>query len=422
MEARENRYRLGAREFERLLDVTRSLAQQLDLQSLLSSIVDAARDLLDAERGSVFLHDEGTGELYTTVATGTEQIRVPPGRGIVGECAQTRAVINVPDCYADPRFDQSFDRKTGFRTRCLLTVPLIGYDDSLVGVMQVLNRRGRPFDHTDESVATALASQAAVALQRSRLLEEMVAKQKMEKELEVAREIQMRFLPQKMPECPSYEFAGWMRPADQTGGDVYDVIPCKDGRIMLLLGDATGHGIGPALSVTQVRSMLRIALRLRADLDAAFPQINDQLADDLASNRFVTAFVGVLDPASHELVYQCAGQAPILHYVAATGEVRELEPTTFPMGMFGGFPVPPSVHLTLAPGDLLALITDGVFEREAPGGDQFGSAQVAAFLKEHRGRPLEGAIDAIVAAADEFGGTSPQADDMTLLFVRRRPE
>lgn len=422
MDARENRYRLGAREFERLLDVTRSLSQQLDLQSLLSSIVDAARDLLDAERGSVFLHDPATGELYTTVATGTAQIRVPPGRGIVGECAQKREVINVPDCYADPRFDQSFDRRTGFRTRCLLTVPLIGYDDSLVGVMQVLNRRGHPFDEADESVATALASQAAVALQRSRLLEEMVAKQKMEKELEVAREIQMRFLPQKMPECPSYEFAGWMRPADQTGGDVYDVIPCKDGRIMLLLGDATGHGIGPALSVTQVRSMLRIALRLRADLDAAFPQINDQLADDLASNRFVTAFVGVLSPESHEIVYQSAGQAPILHYVAATGEVKELEPTTMPMGMFGGFPVPPSVRLTLAPGDLLALITDGVFEREAAPGEMFGSEPVAAFLRESGGRALDATIERIVAAADAFGGTSPQADDMTLLLIRRRPE
>jgi sigma-B regulation protein RsbU (phosphoserine phosphatase) len=101
---------LGIEDFRKLLDVARALAAPVDLTTLLSRIVDAARDLLQAERGSVFLHDAASGELYTTVATGSGEIRVPPGRGIVGECAQRRQVINVPDCYADPRFDPTFDR------------------------------------------------------------------------------------------------------------------------------------------------------------------------------------------------------------------------------------------------------------------------------------------------------------------------
>jgi phosphoserine phosphatase len=411
--------RLRVEDFERLLDVTRALAHELDLDALLTHIVDAARALLDAERGSVFLYDAKTGELYTKVATGSGQIRVPPGRGIVGESAQTRAVINVPDCYADSRFDRSFDQRTGFRTRCLLTVPLIGHDDALVGVMQVLNRRGGPFGPQDERVATALAAQCAVALQRSHMLKELLEKQKMERELQVAREIQMRFLPQKMPDLPPYEFAGWMRPADETGGDVFDTIPAGGRRVALLLGDATGHGIGPALSVTQVRSMLRIALRLDAQLDAAFKNINDQLAADLSSNRFVTAFVGVLDADAHEMRFHSAGQSPVLHLVAATGEARELPTTALPLGMFAGFPVPDPPRIDLAPGDIVALVTDGVFEREAEGGEQFGTDRVAELLRELRSRPLDEVIGAIVAAADAFGGTSPQADDMTLLLVRR---
>ena len=410
---------LRVRDFERLLDVARDLGQRLDLNTLLTNIVDAARDLLDAERGSVFLHDPATGELYTTVATGSQTLRAPPGRGIVGECAQTRAVVNVPDCYADSRFDRSFDQRTGYRTRCLLATPLVGHDDALVGVMQVLNKKGGPFTVEDERVATALAAQAAVALQRSRLLEEMVAKEKMERELEVAREIQLHFLPRVMPQLPGYEIAGWMRPADRTGGDVFDVIPSGENQALLLLGDATGHGIGPALSVTQVRSMLRMALRLGASLDAAFRNIDAQLADDLSSGRFVTAFLGMLDAATHDVVFHSAGQAPILHFEAAADAVHELDSTTIPLGMFPGLPGKPAARLALAPGDILALITDGVFERESSDGDMFGTTRAADEIRRRRNGPLQDLIEAIVAAADRFGGAAPQADDMTLLLVRR---
>src|SRR6185369_9443344 len=129
----------------------------------------------------------------------------------------------------------------------------------------------------DVTIATALAAQCAVALQRVRMFSEIMVKQKMERELAVAREIQMRVLPSVMPEVSGYDVAGWCRPADETGGDIFDLIPAAGGGLMLLLGDATGHGIGPALSVTQVRAMLRVAMRLGADLGSAYTHINDQL-------------------------------------------------------------------------------------------------------------------------------------------------
>jgi serine phosphatase RsbU (regulator of sigma subunit) len=109
----------------------------------------------------------------------------------------------------------------------------------------------------------------------------------------------------------------------------------------------------------------------------------------------------------------------VLHLVAATGEVRELPTTALPLGMFAGFPVPDPPKIEMAPGDIVALVTDGVFEREEEGGGLFGSERVSNLLREHRARPLEEIIGVIVSAADAFGGTSPQADDMTLLLVRR---
>lgn len=412
---------MAVRDIERILDVARDLAKPRDLQTLLSDIVDAVREVLNAERGSVFLHDPATGDLYTTVATGTGEIRVPPGRGIAGECAQTRAVINVPDCYEDPRFDRSFDARTGYRTRSMLAVPLIGHDDALVGVMQVLNRRGGPFRPEDQRVATALAAQCAVALQRHRLLAEMVEKEKMRRELEVAREIQMCFLPRQIPEIPGYEITGWSRPADLTGGDVFDAVRAGDDRAVLLLGDATGHGVGPALSVTQVRSMLRMAIRLNADLDATARHINDQLSDDLTDNRFVTVFLAVLDASTHRMRYHAAGQAPILHLDGATGDCRALGSTTMPMGLLDGLPKGKAVEVELGPGDVFAVLTDGIYERESPAGDMLGTDRVVELLREYHDRPIGALADAIVDEADRFGAGSPQADDMTILLIRRRP-
>ncbi len=413
---------LGLAAVERILDVTRQLARPLDLNTMLERVIEAGLTVLSADRGSVFLYDAESDELHTTVATGTGQLRIPADRGIVGECARTRRVINVPDCYADPRFNPEIDKQTGYRTRCLLTVPLIGYDDLLVGVLQVLNKTDGVFNGEDERIATALAAQCAVALQRARMLKELVAKEKMERELAVARDIQMRVLPKEVPDLPGFDIAGWSRPADETGGDVYDIIGQDGARVILLLGDATGHGIGPALSVTQVRSMLRMCVRLGAGLDDAFKQINDQLADDLASNRFVTAFLGVLDAVAGRVVYHAGGQAPVVVFRAAMGECEWLQASTMPMGMLSGIPMKPSRTIEMAPGDILALMTDGIFEYENSAGEQFGEDRVGRLLADHRNDPMSRLIETIVGEVDRFAAGAPQNDDMTILMVRRLPQ
>ena len=141
----------------RILDITRDLARPLDLGTMLYAVVDAAKDLLDAEGGTVWQYQPADHMLEMRVARGLDAIRIPADRGIVGECVRTLATINVPDCYADPRFNRDVDKATGRRTRCLLTLPLIGDDDHLVGVLQVVNRHEGVFDEQDEAVAAALA-------------------------------------------------------------------------------------------------------------------------------------------------------------------------------------------------------------------------------------------------------------------------
>ena len=421
MADRDGKTALDSEVLEHILEVTRQLARAFDLQTMLERVIDQGRALLRAERGTVFLYDAGTDELFSTVATGTAELRIPADSGIVGESARTRHVINVPDCYADSRFNREIDRKTGYRTRCLLTIPLIGYDESLVGVLQVLNKADGIFDDQDERIATALAAQCAVALQRARMIEDLLAKEKMERELALARDIQMRVLPRVVPEVAGYDTAGWFRPADQTGGDIFDVIGVEQDKLLLLLGDATGHGIGPALSVTQVRAMLRMCARLGAGLDNAFQQINEQLSDDLASNRFVTAFLGLLDATEHRVTYHAGGQGPLLHFHAATGQTESLTSSTMPLGMMSGLSLKQPAPIALAPGDILGLMTDGIFEYENPAEEQFGEERVGALLREHQNEPMSRLIELMFQEIEKFAGDAPQLDDMTILLLRREP-
>jgi phosphoserine phosphatase RsbU/P len=412
---------LTAEAMLRILEVTRELARPLDLNTMLYHVIDAARAVLQADRGTVFLYNAGKNELYSTVATGVADLRFPAGRGIVGECAEKRRLINVPDCYDDSRFNREADRSTGYHTRCLLAVPLVGYDNSLVGVMQVLNKQDGVFTEEDERIATALAAQCAVAIQRMQMLSELVENEKLKRELAVARDIQTRVLPMAVPRLAGYDIAGWCRPANEAGGDIFDIIAIDGNRLMLLLGDATGHGVGPALSVTQVRAMLRMAVRLGADLDAAFRHINDQLADDLPDNRFVTAFVGLLDTQNHRVIYHAGGQGPLLHFHAATGKSDWRGASTVPMGLYAGFPLPAPCKYDLAPGDILALITDGIFEYENPQAEAFGQERVAELILRHQQDPMSQLLQKIVHEVENFAGLAPQNDDMTMLLVRRLP-
>ena len=404
-----------------ILGVTRKLAAPFDLNTMLEEVVDAAKGVLDAEGGTVWLYDAISDQLVLRVARGLEPIRIPADKGIVGECVRTRAVINVPDCYADPRFNRDIDKASGYVTRCMLTLPLVGHDDSLVGALQIVNKKHGVFGADDETIADALAAQCAVALQRVQMTERLIAGEKLKQEISVARDIQMGTLPKAPPAFAGYDIAGVFRPADETGGDTYDFVPVGGDKLMVLMGDATGHGIGPALSATNVRAMLRVAQRIGAGLDETYRHINDQLVEDLPEDRFVTAFLGLLDSAKHELRYHSGGQGPLLHYRAEDDDFDFQPPTTFPMGAMAlAAPRPPRVT-RLGPGDLFALISDGVYEFEDPSGRQFGEQGVAEIIRRHRGKPMPELIGMLLMAIDAFAGGAPQQDDVTIVLIRRLP-
>jgi phosphoserine phosphatase len=406
------------RDLHVLLSVARAMAGAPDLDTLLTLILDALRHLLQAERSTLFLYDAATHELHGRIADRAAEVRFPANTGLAGAAAQTRRTINIPDAYADPRFNREVDRETGFRTRCLLTIPLTGTDDQLVGVVQVLNKADGVFTPYDERLAEALAAQVGVAIQRATLLEHYVQKKQLEGALAIARDIQQGLLPRAAPRVPGYQLAGWSRPADETGGDYYDFIPLADGRLAVVLADASGHGIGAALMISETRALLR-AFSGQTGATEVLTRANHWLCADQLEGRFVTAFFGILDPAGHRLDYASAGQGPLFWYDAGRRDVSVTAATGMMLAVADPLPIRLGAPVTFAPGSLGVFLSDGFLEAQDPAGEQLGKERLGQVLAANAGRSAAELIEVLHTTVDEFTAGGPQLDDLTAVVVKR---
>lgn len=417
----EAQNRLSA--LEKVLQITRDMAATADLDELLGVIIARSMELLASERATLFLYDPDTDELVSKIAHGAEEIRLGASAGIAGAAAAARQVLNIPDAYADERFNREVDRVSGFRTRNILAVPLVDYSGDLVGVLEVLNKRGGAYTDDDVSLAQTLGAQAGVILQRARLLAHYVQKQRMEQSLAIARQIQQDLLPSEAPRVEGFDVAGWSRPADETGGDIYDFFQLAPDKWTLTLADATGHGVGPALVVAEARAMLR-ALSCKPDgasldIAAVLQSVNSLLTQDLDSGRFVTCFFALLDGPGKSVRYASAGQGPILFYDHAADEFEQLAATALPLGVMADTAFDQQVERKFKVGDMMAVVTDGFFEAPNPQQQQFGMDRIRKILRRDRDRSASQIIQGLHREVDRFTGSYPQADDLTAIVVKR---
>ncbi len=402
-----------------LLEVSRELGATTELLPLLQKIERAILQVLDCERGTVFLYDQQQDELYSLVATGEETIRFSAKLGIAGEAFQTQSMVNVREAYADPRFNPAIDKMTGFKTRNLLTFAMPGHNGKIVGVLQALNKRHGAFEDDDHQRAEALGKLAGVGIQRQMLLDEYAQKQQLERDLALARDIQQRLLPKKDPIIEGYQIAGWNKPADETGGDCYDYVALQDGRLGLLMADVTGHGIGPALIAAECRALIRALASVSSDPATILTGANELIHPDLDGGRFVTTFFGALDPQRHTVEFLSAGHGPIIHYQYREAHCRQFPANTYPLGIVSKLEATSAEPIELEPGDMLILITDGFFEWSDPQGELFGLNRLALHIHQNRDREPAEIIEELHTAVAAFGRGTIQADDLTAVIVKR---
>lgn len=294
-----------------------------------------------------------------------------------------------------------------------------GYEGEVVAVLQLINKHGGAFTTEDENLASTLGSLTGVAVQRQMLLDAYAVKQKIERDLAVARDIQRSLLPKADPQIEGFDIAGWNKSADETGGDVYDFILLSDGRLGILLADASGHGIGPALVAAECRAMIRALFTTTENLNTILTQTNAILNQDLISGRFITVFLGILDPGTGTIEYVSGGQAPLLYYSQASGEERTMDATTLPLGILSSIDGTPAEPLVMQRGDVLILVTDGFNEWKNLSEEEFGTDRIFAVVRQGQDRSATEIIKAMHEEVVTYAEGIVQDDDLTAILIKK---
>jgi serine phosphatase RsbU (regulator of sigma subunit) len=266
-------------------------------------------------------------------------------------------------------------------------------------------------------VAAQIRIHVSAALREAELRGEL---DRVNHDLDIARSIQQGLLPSQPPSLEDFEVAGWNQPAEKTGGDYFDWQTLPDSRLAVSLGDATGHGIGPALVTASCRAYARASFLAGGEQDGLLERLNRLLADDLSSNRFVTFCVAFLDPAAATLQVLSAGHGPIIWYKFATGEIENLDAHGIPLGMIAGVPYGVATKISFAPGDMLVLVTDGFYEWENPEGEDFGLQRTEEVIRKSRDCGPDEVIARLRSAVADFCRGTEQKDDLTAVIIKRK--
>jgi sigma-B regulation protein RsbU (phosphoserine phosphatase) len=391
-------------ELEALYDVGLAISSTLNMEELSEEVLLRAVSLLDARRGALYIADGDEFVLH----------------GSHGGKACERIAAGAPDVEALLRQDSPTVQHVMPGAEHLLGIP-IDTEQGRQGMLVVADKESRqgvgPFGSSDRRTLGLFANQAAIAIQNAHLHREALEKQRLERDAELAADIQRQLLPSAVPELEGYELAGWNRPARHVGGDYYNFIPAPDKRLVFLVADVTGKGMPAALMVSTLHSALHLLID-REPLDADLVGgLNNHIWDSSASNKFITLFLGALDADSGNLSYLSAGHNPAV-LLRSGGEVVELGAAGMPLGLFELAQYSFGT-VGLEPGDLLCVYSDGITECESPQQVEFGMDGLIQLLREHAVRPLSEIVQAIDDAVLKFAAGADQGDDQTLVLLRR---
>ena len=390
------------------------IGSEQDAGHLLALNADMARDLAQADRCSIWLIDEKNGELWTQVAHGSGEIRVPLGHGLVGACVASNEPVLVKDAATDPRFFQKVDDKSGYVTRSVLVMPLRGVGGRVIGALQLLNKPSG-FSDLDVQLLGIAAGYSASAIEGQRLRKEAEDARLVYRELEIAREVQRKLFPQNLRPVDGIDYSGYCRPARQVGGDYYDFLPLADGSFAFTLGDVSGKGIAAAMLMASIQSTLRSQLlQTSQSLASLMTAFNTVVYSSSLSDKYSTLVCGKLSPDRRRLTYVNAGH--IHPMVVRSGQVLRLSEGGVPVGLLPSYPYS-EASVEVEPQDLIVCFSDGISEAMNAQGEFWEEFQAEKLAASCTGTEV---IETLVQGADAFAAGAEQADDITVVAIRVR--
>lgn len=405
---------------EILLDSIAEVNSSIELDQVLQDIVDRSVEVTRAERGLLLLGEPGQG-LEVRVARDKDGADLERdlkfSQTLVQRCQETghaeRSVVQ-----SDQEALELGQSVYNLKLRAVMCAPLQVRGKRL-GVIYVDSTAvRREFSARDLALFEALSVQLAGAIENARLHADSIEKVRLAKDNEIAKRIQSHLLAPVPHDFPGLELAVRFVPREAASGDSYDFIPLNDGRVVALIGDVTGHGVGAALITHAAQSAVRTYFELIDDLSDIATRLNDRLAKGVETGHFMSLLMVLIDPRARTLHFVNAGHSGVV--IVRGGEVRELERTGMAMGVVEGQRYTAAGPIEIEVGDLLFLRTDGVDEMRSPGGDMFGEQRLYAVLGKLAPDSGEAALSAVEQALHAFSHGAEPDDDLTMVAIRIR--
>jgi len=405
-----------------LLEISKSLQSTLLIEEILPRVLDSVfRIFPDAQWGFILLLDEASGQLIPAASRGREggaagSMRI--SRTIVQQALERKEAILSADAHADGQFDFS-QSISAFSIRSILCAPLLKKGGQPLGILQLHSEeKGRAFTEQDLDLVVNVAGAVALAIENGRLHQDLVVRERLVHEAELARDVQRHFLPTSEPKIPGYEFFGYYEAARLVGGDYYSFTPLPGGKLAIAVGDVSGKGMPAAMLMARLSSDVRYSAIALGEPAAALESVNGSLAEAGIEDKFITLLLMVVDPAGHTMTLANAGHPPPL-LRRADGSIEELGAAAagWPLNVDRARGYRSSVA-ALSPGSTILAYTDGLSEARDREGRLFGDAAVREALQRSPPAPAA-AGKAVVEGMLSFAAGEPCHDDVTLVAFGR---
>jgi serine phosphatase RsbU (regulator of sigma subunit) len=394
-----------------LIRAGQELAVNRPLAELFPQILDLAIEAVNAQRGVVLTLE---GEILVPRAHKGEGFRI--STAVRDRVVNQKSSILVRNAQLDDAF-RSRQSIVEQKVHTMMAVPL-QTKERIIGLIYVDSPFVlREFTESDLSLLTVMANVAAIRIENVRLAEIEQQERIMKRDLAQAADIQRRILPERAPAIRGLDVSGFNMACRTVGGDYYGFFPYPDGRMALALGDVSGKGMPAALLVMQLQARLEALAEDPCDLSALMLRLNKITCANCPSNRFITFFMSLVNPATGDLSFANAGHNPPI-IVRASGDIEMLEgggPVlgVLPIAKYG------EQHARLGKGDLLVIYSDGVTEANDLAEEEYGEERLTSELRKHRGESAETIVRAITESVSKFAEGAPQADDITLIVAKR---
>lgn len=410
-----------------LLDLSNQLLSRTDLNDLMDYIVGQVQSLLQVDAVSLLLPGADPNQLDFLAATGWNRDpvakcrQVPSGQGSrSGQVMESRRPLVMNSFESNnalPDLSVDWFSPEDFKSAAL--IPLVAQEKSL-GVMAIHSRIQRRFGDEEVRFLQLMANQAAMAIERARLRKEEIARQRLEKELAVGRQIQLSLLPKASPVKPGWEFCDTYKAARQVGGDLYDFfeLPGQPNLLGLVIGDVADKGVPAALFMGVSRTLIRSAALSGASPAKALEEVNRLILAESKTGLFLSAFYGILDTSTGRFTFSNAGHNPPLVYRSNSGDFLSLSTEGIVLGILDQL-VYKEDEVALSPADLLICYTDGVTEAMNPEMEEFGLDRLQEVIANCAEESATEVLESIVAAVNNHAGQMDQFDDFTLFVVKR---